>query len=330
LKKHPRILITPGEPAGIGPDILIQLSQEVWPAELVAVCDPALLVERAKLLNLPLQLEEINLEDLIDASPSGPQQLKVIPVKLLSPCTPGILNKDNALYVVECLKIAADYCLQQKAAAMVTGPVQKSIINAAGIPFSGHTEFLAERCHVPHSIMLFVTDKMKVALATTHIPLSKVAEHITENLLLTTLQLLHSELQKKFFIANPTILVAGLNPHAGEHGHLGREEIEVMTPALNKLRSAGIQAIGPLPADTIFTEKYLAQADAILAMYHDQALPIVKYQGFSNAVNFTLGLPIIRTSVDHGTALDLAGTLKANPDSLKAALNLAIEMTSPQ
>ena len=238
------------------------------------------------------------------------------------------MNQENAAYVISCLEQATQYCLKGDAHALVTGPVHKSIINDAGIEFSGHTEFLAHRCHVSHVIMLFVTNQMKVALATTHLPLSQVAQAITTEKLISLLHLLHAELQTRFQIKNPHIIVCGLNPHAGEQGHLGREEIETIEPALNALRKQGLTITGPLPADTVFTEKYLKNADAILAMYHDQALPVVKYQGFGNAVNVTLGLPIIRTSVDHGTALDIAGTGKADAGSLEAAIKLAIQLNN--
>jgi 4-hydroxythreonine-4-phosphate dehydrogenase len=218
-----------------------------------------------------------------------------------------------------------NYCLQHQAHALVTGPVHKALLNDAGIRFSGHTEFLAARCHAKQTLMLFVVDKLKVALATTHIPLSDVPKKITLEHLTTSIRLLHHELQNRFSIPDPHILVCGLNPHAGESGHLGQEEIKIITPALELLRAEKINVTGPLPADTIFTEHALKSADAIFAMYHDQALPVVKHLGFDRAVNMTLGLPIIRTSVDHGTALDLAGTGKTNPGSLAAALNLALQ-----
>lgn len=316
-----RILLTPGEPAGVGPDIAILAAQQHFSAQLIAVCDPDLLLQRAALLNVPLKIEEWSDQ----ATQHQPGTLKIIPVSLKEPCQPGILNKTNASYVIKTLEIATDFCLKKQATALVTGPIQKSILNEAGIPFSGHTEFLAERCgHVP-VIMLFVAEHMKVALVTTHIPLSNVSTAITREKLVETLHLLHAELKNKFGIRQPRILVCGLNPHAGENGHLGREELDIIIPALNELRlKMNIQ--GPLPADTIFTEKYINDADAILAMYHDQALPVVKYLGFGKAVNVTLGLPIIRTSVDHGTALDVAGTTKAKPDSLITAIQLAVKL----
>jgi 4-hydroxythreonine-4-phosphate dehydrogenase len=318
----PRIIITPGEPAGIGPDLVLQIAQQSWPAELIIVCDPDLLLKRAKQLQLPIQLTTLDLNQ--PAQAHQPSALKIIPLKLNAPCTAGQLNSHNANYVINSLKLAADYCLEKKADALVTGPIHKAALNEAGISFSGHTEFLAQHCNAKQTLMLFVVDKLKVALATTHIPLAEVPKKITREYLLNTLRLLHHELQNYFSKPNPHILVCGLNPHAGESGYLGKEEIEIITPALDLLRSEKINVTGPLPADTIFTEKYLTSADAIVAMYHDQALPVIKYLGFDRAVNVTLGLPIIRTSVDHGTALDLAGTGKTNPGSLTAAIRLAM------
>jgi len=323
LPSYPRILITPGEPAGIGPDITIKMAQKAWDAKLVVVGDPDLLTSRAKLLNLPLTLKEWN--DRTAAHQPG--ELSILPIALNQPVVPGILNTANAEYVINSLTLATDYCLQKKAEAWVTGPVNKSILNQAGYAFTGHTEFLAERCQTKSVIMLFVAPQMKVALITTHLPLSQVADAISQEKISTIITLLHRELIKRFNITNPRILVCGLNPHAGEQGHLGREEIEIIQPALQELRAQHIDVIGPLPADTLFTEKYLIQADAIVAMYHDQALPVVKYLGFGNAVNVTLGLPIIRTSVDHGTALDVAGTQQADPGSLEAALRLALQLS---
>jgi 4-hydroxythreonine-4-phosphate dehydrogenase len=319
-----RILITPGEPAGVGPDITLQIAQQNWSAELVVVADPDLLISRAKNLNVPLQLIPCDL----NSSPekNSPGILKILPVTLNAPCEPGKLNSANASYVLRSLEMATDICLQQKANALVTGPVHKAVMKDAQIQFLGHTEFLAERCGVDQVIMLFVTHKMKVALATTHLPLAQVPKAITREKLIHLLRLFSSELKKRFHLNDPHILVCGLNPHAGENGYLGREEIDVIEPALQQLRDEKIRVTGPLPADTLFTEKYLSSADAILAMYHDQALPVVKYSGFSDAVNVTLGLPIIRTSVDHGTALDVAGTLNADAGSMASAIQLAIDL----
>lgn len=320
----PRIIVTPGEPAGIGPDIVLQLAQKPWLAELAVICDPDLLLARSKQLHLNITLSELSLTH--HPEPHQPQQLKVIPVKLAANCEPGKLNKANAGYVIECLQLATDMCLTKKAHALVTGPVQKSILNEAGIAFSGHTEFLAERCKSSQVLMLFVVNQLKIALVTTHLPLRDVPQALTREKIINTIKLLHASLIKQFGLVKPVILVAGLNPHAGEQGHLGREEIDIIEPALKELQQNNIDVKGPLPADTLFTEKYLKNSDAIVAMYHDQALPIVKYLGFDHAVNVTLGLPIIRTSVDHGTALDIAGTLQANPGSLEAATTLAIKL----
>ena len=319
-----RIVVTPGEPASIGPDIVIQLAQQPVNAEILVVADPKLLQARAALLGLPLTLTTADLTQ--PASINKPAEIKIIPVSLNTPCTPGVLDADNSAYVIEALEIAAELALKKTVDAIVTGPVQKSIINDSGVNFTGHTEFLAKFCRSNKVLMFFVVDKLKVALATTHIPLSEVAGAITVDKLCQQLQLLHDELQSKFKIATPRILVCGLNPHAGENGHLGDEEIKTIIPALKLLREKNINVIGPVPADTAFTQKVLADADAVFAMYHDQALPVVKYQGFDRAVNVTLGLPILRTSVDHGTALDVAGTGKANAGSMIAAVKLAIEL----
>jgi len=318
LETIPRILITPGEPAGIGPDITIKIAQAKWAASLIAVCDPDLLRERAKLLNLPLKIL-----DSTDSEEHIPGTLTVLPTFLKTKAIPGKLNSENARYVIECLTIAAERCLQKKADALVTGPVQKSILNESGIPFSGHTEFLANVCKTPHVLMLFVVDKLRVALLTTHVPLKDVPGLITQEKIINTVRLLNSEMKKKFGFNEPNILVAGLNPHAGESGHLGREEIEIIGPAIQLLQKEKMAVQGPVSADTIFFRK---ESDVILAMYHDQALPVVKYAGFDHAVNVTLGLPIIRTSVDHGTALDIAGHPNTNAGSLAAAIKLAIDL----
>lgn len=322
----PRILITPGEPAGIGPDIVVQIAQQSWPAEIVVIADPELLQARAQQLQLPLTL--IPFDEHLTASVNPAGALKIISVPLNTACEAGKLNQANAAYVLRTLEIAADYCQKKIAHAVVTGPVHKGIMNDAKIVFSGHTEFFAEHSGSGQPIMLFVTPQIKVALLTTHLALADVPRAITQEKLKTIVHILQTELQKKFKITHPRILVCGLNPHAGEQGHLGREEIEIIEPALNALRAEKINVIGPLSADTIFTEKKLAEADVVLAMYHDQALPVVKYMGFGNAVNVTLGLPFIRTSVDHGTALDVAGTKQADAGSLAAALQLAITLSS--
>lgn len=324
MNEGKRILITPGEPAGIGPDITVQIAQQTWPTELIVIADPNLLKKRAQDLGLPLKLVECNLSK--PAAPHQPGTLKIIPIALNAEAQAGHLNVANASYVLRTLEEAATLCQQKTDCAIVTGPVHKEIINQAGIEFSGHTEFFAKFCHVPHTVMLFVVNDLKVALATTHLPLAKVSAAITKERLRLVLSILNNELKNKFQIASPRILVCGLNPHAGEGGYLGREEIETITPLLNELRKEGFTLQGPLPADTLFTPKYLQQADAVLAMYHDQALPLVKYIGFGNAVNVTLGLPFVRTSVDHGTAIDIAGTGKADAGSMRAAINLAIKL----
>jgi 4-hydroxythreonine-4-phosphate dehydrogenase len=326
-----RLALTPGEPAGIGPDLLIQLLQNPgqFPAglELIAIADPQLLQRRAQLLQLPLTI-----------NPWLPGQhtvpvcdgLNVLAVPLAAEVTPGVLDPANAGYVIKTLELAAGLCLQKQVAAMVTAPVHKGVINDGGIAFSGHTEFLAEFCNVDLTVMMLATEGLRVALATTHLPLKAVAGAINEALLTDVLLILHKDLQDKFNIGEPRILVCGLNPHAGEGGHLGREEIEIMTPVLNRLRRLGMKLTGPLPADTLFTPKHLSNADAVLAMYHDQGLPVLKYVGFGRASNITLGLPIIRTSVDHGTALDLAGTGQADPGSLLTAITTACQMLQAQ
>jgi 4-hydroxythreonine-4-phosphate dehydrogenase len=317
-----RLLITPGEPAGIGPDITIQLAQLAWDAELVVIADPDLLLARAKEIQLPLSLIEFDPNK--EPEPHQIGTLRVLPVSLSAPVQAGLLNPANASYVIKTLEIAANLCQQKTAAAVVTGPVHKGVMNQAGIAFTGHTEFFANFCRVNHTVMLFVIDQLKVALATTHLPLADVPRAITKDSLRATLRVLHQGLKEQFHIASPRILVCGLNPHAGENGYLGREEIDTITPLLNELRDQGFHLEGPLSADTIFTPKQLEQADAVLAMYHDQALPLVKYIGFGHAVNVTLGLPFVRTSVDHGTALDIAGSGKADAGSLIAATKLAL------
>lgn len=319
-----RLLITPGEPAGIGPDLVIELAQSAQLAELVAVCDPGLLCERARLLKRPLQIETINLESRPRRHKAG--TLRILPVPLAAPAHAGQLNPRNAGYVLHTLRLATRACLAGQAHALVTGPVQKSLINDAGIAFSGHTEFLARLTAAKTPVMMLAAKNLRVALATTHLALKDVPAALTRKNLAAVLRVLHQDLQSKFGIRKPRILVCGLNPHAGESGHLGREEITVIQPVLELLRKGGLDLTGPLPADTLFTPQYLDAADAVLAMYHDQGLPVLKFAGFGEAVNITLGLPIIRTSVDHGTALDLAGSGKAGAGSLRAAVIAAQRM----
>ncbi|MFC6669678.1 4-hydroxythreonine-4-phosphate dehydrogenase PdxA [Marinobacterium aestuariivivens] len=319
-----RLAITPGEPAGIGPDLCVQIAQQTQRHELVAICDPELLRRRAEQLHLPLTIELLDPNEA--PCPNAARSLKVLPVELAATCIPGQLDPRNARYVLRTLEIAAHGCQQGLFDALVTAPVHKGVINDAGIPFSGHTELLETLTGSDKVVMMLATEGLRVALATTHLPLREVPGAITAPLLRQVIRVLHDELQRSFGLTDPNILVAGLNPHAGEGGHLGREEIEVIEPVLAELRQQGLRLTGPLPADTLFTEKYLSQADAVLAMYHDQGLPVLKYKGFGNAVNITLGMPIVRTSVDHGTALDLAGSGTADSGSLQAAIDCAAEM----
>jgi 4-hydroxythreonine-4-phosphate dehydrogenase len=318
----PRIAITPGEPAGIGPDLCVILAQQDHDAELVVVADPALMTARAAELKLPLRLEEAELSRPPCRSALG--HLKILPHRTRQPVVTGQLDPVNAGYVLECLRSAVSGCRDGAFAALVTGPVHKGALNQAGFPFTGHTEFLAELTGTPQVVMMLLTDGLRVALATTHLPLKEVSAALTPSQLEGVIRILHHALRQDFGIATPRLLVCGLNPHAGEGGHLGREEREVIEPVLQRLRGEGFDLIGPLPADTLFIPKYLDHADAVLAMYHDQGLPVLKFKGFGNAVNITLGLPLIRTSVDHGTALELAGTGEADPRSLEAALRLAV------
>ena len=321
-----RIAITPGEPAGIGPDLCIAIAQNPpSDVELVIVADPKLLANRAAQLGHPLRLKTF--EATTEPLETKAGELTVLPVQLRSKAAPGVLDKANAEYVLETLRVAAQTVSDGNCDAMVTGPVHKGIINDAGIPFSGHTEYLAEFCNQDLTVMMLATEGLRVALATTHLPLSAVPGAITKELLRAIIKILNADLQSKFGIVTPKILVCGLNPHAGEGGHLGSEEIETIEPALQQMRDQGIDLIGPLPADTLFTTKYLSNADAVLAMYHDQGLPVLKFKGFGAASNITLGLPIIRTSVDHGTALDLAATGKAETGSLINAITTALEMS---
>lgn len=318
------VVITPGEPAGVGPDLVLALAQQAWPVELVVCADPALLLERADKLGLSIQLR-----DYVQGRPAQPQAagtLTVLPVKTAAPVLAGRLDVANSSYVVETLARACDGAISGEFAALITGPVQKSIINDAGIPFIGHTEFFADRSHCDRVVMMLATEELRVALATTHLPLLAVPGAITRQSLHEVITILHHDLKTKFGIAEPQIYVCGLNPHAGEGGHMGHEEIDTIIPALEELRQQGMNLIGPLPADTLFQPKYLQHADAVLSMYHDQGLPVLKYQGFGRAVNITLGLPFIRTSVDHGTALELAATGTADAGSFRTAINLAIRM----
>lgn len=304
----PVIVVTSGEPAGIGPDICLALAQKNFAARVIALGDAGLLRERAQVLGLSATAIEI----------------RHVPLK--KPVLAGRPDPANARYVLDLLDIALAGCQSGEFAAMVTAPVHKGVINDAGIPFTGHTEYLAAKTGTPRVVMMLAGAGLRVALATTHLPLKDVPAAITPQELETTLRILHADLKDKFGFERPRILVAGLNPHAGESGHMGREEIEVIEPVLAKLRSEGMNLIGPLPADTLFTNKVLAGSHAQLAMYHDQGLAVLKFAAFDEGINVTLGLPVIRTSVDHGTALDLAGTGRASPTSLFAAVDAAIDM----
>jgi len=321
-----RIAITPGEPAGIGPDLVITIAQQNWPVELVVIASPTLLKERAEILGLPLTLIDYDANKPAQAQQAG--TLTILKQSLAVPCVAGKLNVDNGAYVLETLKTAGEKNMSGEFAAIVTGPVHKGLINEAGIAFSGHTEFFAHQANCADVVMMLATKGLRVALVTTHIPLAYVSKAITTARLQKVTRILHQDLISKFGIESPTIYVCGINPHAGEDGHLGKEEIVTMIPALNELRQEGMNLIGPLPADTIFQEKYLKEADAILTMYHDQGLPVLKYKGFGASVNITLGLPFIRTSVDHGTALDLAGKGLADQGSFIEAIQTAIELAS--
>ena len=323
-----RIAITPGEPAGVGPELTIQIAKNEWDAQLIVIADKDLLQHRAELLGLPLTLHDF--DATAPATKHQPGELFVLHEPLAQQAEIGQLNEANGHYVVNTLTLASQGNMDGLFDAIVTGPVHKGIINQAGIPFSGHTEFFATHSNTSDVVMLLATEGLRVALVTTHIPLAYVAKAITPERLAKVTNILHSELKTKFGIEQPEILVCGLNPHAGEGGHLGREEIDVMEPTLEQLCRQGMKLTGPLPADTLFQPKYLEQADAVLAMYHDQGLPVLKYKGFGNAVNITLGLPYIRTSVDHGTALDLAGTGKADAGSMLVATSHAIKMAKEQ
>ncbi len=326
MDTQPTITITSGEPAGIGPDIVIGALQASFDAKLVVVGDPRVFSERAKALGISAQIQ--TLSALSEIRPHQPGTIQVWPVAVSETVKAGSLNVANAPYVLETLRITGQGCLDGVFDAVVTPPVHKGVLCETGEHFSGHTEFFQHLCNSPQVVMMLASQAMRVALVTTHLPLKDIAAAITPETLKTVARALHQDLKTRFGCDQPRILVCGLNPHAGEDGHLGREEIDVIIPTLNELRSEGLTLIGPLPADTLFQQKYLEEADCVLAMYHDQGLPVLKYSGFGNAVNITLGLPIIRTSVDHGTALDLAGTGKASDGSLKVAIENAITMAN--
>jgi len=319
---RPVIAVTSGEPAGIGPEICLALARHAFAARVVVLGDRAMLESRARQLGLGLKL--------VDADAATPGSLECRNVPLVAPCVAGKLDRRNSAYVIAMLELALAGCGSGEYAAMVTAPVHKGVINDAGIPFVGHTEFLAERTGTARVVMMLAGGGLRVALATTHLALKDVPPALTREALEETLRILCADLGRRFGIAEPRVLVAGLNPHGGEGGYFGREEIEVIGPVVEKLRAAGLRLTGPLPADTLFTPGVLAQADCVLAMYHDQGLPVLKYASFGKAINVTLGLPIVRTSVDHGTALDLAGTGRADAGSLVAAVEAAIGMVEAQ
>ncbi len=325
LHSIPRLALTSGEPAGIGPDLCIQLAQKHYNREIVVIADPELLMQRAELLKLPLRIKKF--DPLEVAAPHKKGTLTVFATELAQPVVCGQLNKDNSPYVLETLRLAAQGCLDGLFCAMVTAPVHKGVINDADVEFSGQTEYIAGLTG-GHPVMMLSTPGLRVALVTTHLPLAYVANEITSERLTAVIEVLQRDLRQRFSIPKPHIVVCGLNPHAGENGYLGMEEIDTIIPTLNSLREQGYDLLGPLPADSAFTSKYLTKADAVLAMYHDQGLPVLKYKGFGQAVNITLGLPIIRTSVDHGTALDLAGSGLANCHSLELAMDMALDMAS--
>ena len=320
----PRLVLTAGEPAGIGPDLCVIAGQLPFPCALTVAADPNLLAERANRLGISLHLELIKDPDQRVVMHT-PGHLAVWPVPCARPPVCGNLDEANVPAVLEAIAAGVRGCLEGRYDALVTAPVHKGIINAAGFPFTGHTEYIAEMTS-GHPVMMLVTEGLRVALVTTHLSLKAVSAAVTAERLTTVIRILQHDLSTRFGLQNPRILVCGLNPHAGEGGHLGSEEIEVIEPVLDALRQEGLDLVGPLPADTLFLPKYLESADAVLAMYHDQGLPVLKHKGFGRAVNITLGLPIIRTSVDHGTALDLAGTGRIDPGSLETAIHTAISM----
>lgn len=322
-----RFALTPGEPAGIGPDLCLLLSREAQPHPLIAIASRQLLEQRARTLGVDINLIEVTAERL-PTVPAAAGALYVWDTPLGAEATAGQLDTANSAYVLQTLTRAGQGCLDGLFDGMITAPVHKGVINDAGITFSGHTEFLADLTRTQQVVMMLATRGLRVALVTTHLPLKDVAAAITTERLERVTRILHADLVDKFGLSRPRILVCGLNPHAGEGGHLGREEIEVIEPCLQRLRAEGMDLIGPLPADTLFTPKHLEHCDAVLAMYHDQGLPVLKYKGFGAAVNVTLGLPIIRTSVDHGTALDLAGTGRIDGGSLQVALETAYQMAT--
>ena len=320
MTHRPLLALTPGEPAGVGPDLALMLARPPLDYDLVILADPALLTARAAQLGTAFTARTWS------GQTSSAASIYVLPVTTALPVKAGQLAQENSAYVIACLRRAVQGCLSREFDALVTGPVHKGVINDAGIGFTGHTEYLASEAKVAQVVMMLAAPGLRVALATTHLPLTQVSRAITRTHLTGVLRILHSDLKQKFAIADPHILVCGLNPHAGEGGHLGREEIEVIEPVLDALRNEGFKLRGPAPADTAFLPANLTGVDAVLAMYHDQGLPVLKRHDFAHAINITLGLPFIRTSVDHGTALELAGSGRADASSLRAAIDAALNM----
>lgn len=323
-----RLVITAGEPAGIGPEQVIMLAQKKWDFEWIVVSNETLIRDRAAQLGLPINIESFDPSSHQNSKrmPNQPQQIKLVDIPLSVPCKTGELNEHNAQFVIDMLHHAIDGCMNNDYDAMVTGPIHKGVINQAGIAFSGHTELLAQRSETEQVVMMLATPGLRVPLVTTHLPLSAVPSAITSTKLENVIRITHNALKTQFGIQTPAIYIAGLNPHAGEDGHMGREEIDVINPVIDKLKQEGMNLIGPLPADTMFTPPNIKKSDAMLAMYHDQGLPVLKHVGFGNAVNVTLGLPFVRTSVDHGTALDIAGQGIASATSFEYAMQVAVEM----
>jgi 4-hydroxythreonine-4-phosphate dehydrogenase len=321
-----RIALTSGEPAGIGPDLCIALAQQQQQAQLIAIADPALLNERADALGLSLNLIEFDPHSAPQVAMPG--ELYYLPIQLAHGVTAGQLQPGNSQYVLTMLQTALDGCLEQQFDAVVTAPVHKGVINDAGYSFSGHTEFFADGAGVERVVMMLATEDLRVALATTHLPLRDVADAITQQSLKQIVTIINDSLRRQFGLKQPKIAVCGLNPHAGECGHLGTEEIDTIQPVIDAFKTAGLAVSGAWPADTIFNQDKLADYDVVLAMYHDQGLPVLKHHGFGKAVNVTLGLPFIRTSVDHGTALDLAATGRASASSMQAAVDMALTMAN--
>lgn len=327
-----KIALTAGEPAGIGPDIIAQFATSTSPHQRIVFTDPELLFSRAKNIGIDLILNEF--DSAKAAYPQQANELDYVAIPLSDTVIAGTLDSANANHVLNSIKTATEYCLAGKTDALVTGPIQKSIINDSGLHvhghFSGHTEYLAELANTQQVVMMLTSENLRVALATTHLPLRDVHLHITQESLTKTLQILHHDMVQRYGITQPRIAVCGLNPHAGEAGHLGDEEINIIEPVIESLCKQGMHLTGPWSADTLFTPNRLSEYDVVLSMYHDQGLPVLKHQGFGNAINVTLGLPFIRTSVDHGTALSLAGTNRASCSSLFAAFNEACSMTLAQ